>query len=134
MSDFVLDASIAAAWLFDDESEPSANSLLIRLQEWEAVVPQHWHLEVRNALIVGERRGRIRPNEVDERLTDLGTLPVRTDLEPDFDAALRLARLHGLSFYDAVYLELARRYGLPLATLDGDLGAAAVVEGVGRAD
>ena len=134
MSDFVLDASIAAAWLFDDESEPSANSLLIRLQEWEAVVPQHWHLEVRNALIVGERRGRIRPNEVDERLTDLGTLPVRTDLEPDFDAALRLARLHGLSFYDAVYLELARRRGVPLATLDGDLGAAAVVEGVGRAD
>ena len=134
MSDFVLDASIAAAWLFDDESEPSANSLLIRLQEWEAVVPQHWHLEVRNALIVGERRGRIRPNEVDERLTDLGTLPVRTDLEPDFDAALRLARLHGLSFYDAVYLELARRHGVPLATLDGDLGAAAVVEGVGRAD
>ena len=134
MSDFVLDASIAAAWLFDDESEPSANSLLIRLQEWAAVVPQHWHLEVRNALIVGERRGRIRPNEVDERLTDLGTLPVRTDLEPDFDAALRLARLHGLSFYDAVYLELARRHGLPLATLDGDLGAAAVVEGVGRAD
>ncbi len=134
MSDFVLDASIAAAWLFDDESEPSANSLLIRLQEWEAVVPQHWHLEVRNALIVGERRGRIRPNEVDERLIDLGTLPVRTDLEPDFDAALRLARLHGLSFYDAVYLELARRHGVPLATLDGDLGAAAVVEGVGRAD
>ena len=134
MSDFVLDASIAAAWLFDDESEPSANSLLIRLQECEAVVPQHWHLEVRNALIVGERRGRIRPNEVDERLTDLGTLPVRTDLEPDFDAALRLARLHGLSFYDAVYLELARRHGVPLATLDGDLGAAAVVEGVGRAD
>ena len=134
MSDFVPDASIAAAWLFDDESEPSANSLLIRLQEWEAVVPQHWHLEVRNALIVGERRGRIRPNEVDERLTDLGTLPVRTDLEPDFDAALRLARLHGLSFYDAVYLELARRHGVPLATLDGDLGAAAVVEGVGRAD
>ncbi len=134
MSDLVLDASIAAAWLFDDEADPSANSLLIRLQEWEAVVPQHWHLEVRNALIVGERRGRIHPNEVDERLIDLGTLPVRTDLEPDFDAALRLARLHGLSFYDAVYLELARRHGLPLATLDGDLGAAAVVEGVGRAD
>lgn len=134
MSDLVLDASIAAAWLFDDESAPSANSLLISLREWEAVVPQHWHLEVRNALIVGERRGRIRPDEVDERLIDLGTLPVRTDSEPDFDAALRLARFHGLSFYDAVYLELARRQGLPLATLDADLGAAAVVEGVGRAE
>ncbi|MCY3776105.1 MAG: type II toxin-antitoxin system VapC family toxin [Candidatus Aminicenantes bacterium] len=134
MSDFVLDASIAAAWLFDDESAPSANSLLKRLREWEAVVPQHWHLEVRNALIVGERRGRIRPDEVDERLIDLGTLPVRTDLEPDFDAALRLSRFHRLSFYDAVYLELARRQGLPLATLDADLGAAAVVEGVGRAE
>ena len=134
MSEFVLDASIAAAWLFDDESEPSANSVLIRLREWEAVVPQHWHLEVRNALIVGERRGRIRPNEVDERLIDLGTLPVRTDSEPDFDAALKIARIHGLSFYDALYLELARRHGLPLATLDGDLGAAALVEGVGWAD
>lgn len=134
MSEFVLDASIAAAWLFDDESEPSANSVLIRLREWEAVVPQHWHLEVRNALIVGERRGRIRPNEVDERLIDLGTLPVRTDSEPDFDATLKLARIHSLSFYDALYLELARRHGLPLATLDGDLGAAAVVEGVGWAD
>lgn len=133
MSDFVLDASIAAAWVFDDESAPSTNSLLKRLREWEAVVPQHWHLEVRNALIVGERRGHIRPDEVDERLIDLGTLPVRTDSEPDFDAALRLSRFHGLSFYDAVYLELARRHGLPLATLDAELGAAAVVEGVGRA-
>ncbi len=104
---------------------------MTRLAEWEALVPQHWHLEVRNALIVGERRGRIRPDEVDDRLIDLRILPVRTDSDPNFDAALSLARVHGLSFYDALYLELARRRSLPLATLDGALGAAAVNEGLG---
>lgn len=131
MNALILDASIAAAWLFDDESEPRADSVLTRLAEEEAIVPQHWHLEVRNALIVGERRGRIRPNEVDERLIGLGILPVRTDSMPDLEAAFSLARIHGLSFYDALYLELARRQNLPLATLDGPLGAAAVAEGLG---
>lgn len=131
MNALILDASIAAAWLFDDESEPRADSVLTRLAEEEAIVPQHWHLEVRNALIVGERRGRIRPNEVDERLIYLRILPVRTDSKPDLEAAFSVARIHGLSFYDALYLELARRKNLPLATLDGPLGAAAVAEGLG---
>ena len=130
MTTYVLDASVAIAWLFDDESDPRADFFLTRLENEPALVPQHWILEVRNALLVGERRGRIRADEVDERLINLKVLPVPTDSEPDFEVAFALARAHRLSFYDAIYLELARRQGLPLATLDDRLGQAALAEGL----
>ena len=128
MSGFVLDASVAGVWLFDDESHPRADSVLARLEDEGALVPQHWHLEVRNTLIVGERRGRILAAEVDERLIGLSVLPVRTDTEVSLNDAYALARAHSLTLHDAVYLELARRQGLPLATLDVALGQAAAAE------
>ena len=129
MSRFVLDASVAAAWLLDDENEPRSNEALVRLESEVALVPQFWHLEVRSALLGAERRGRIRVDEVDERLHRLGELPIRTDTEPDFRVAFTLARKHRLSMYDAMYLELAQRSGAPLATLDQALARAAVAAG-----
>ena len=130
MSDLAIDASIAAAWLFDDESDQRADDALSAVSASGGIVPQHWHFEVRNALLVGERRGRIAPEQVAERLDGLSRIPLRTDAEPDLDAAMSLARAHNLSFYDAVYLELALRRGAALATLDGRLARAAADEGV----
>ncbi len=130
MSGFVLDASVAVAWLFDDESDRRAEFVLTRLKNEPALVPQHWMLEVRNSLLVGERRGRIRANEVDERLDGLRALPLRTDTEPDLEVAFALARAHRLSIYDAIYLELAKRNGIALATLDDRLKQAALSEGL----
>ena len=130
MSRFVLDASVAAAWLLDDESEARADAALARLETEEALVPQFWHLEVRSALLGAERRGRIRAGEVDERLRRLAELPVRTDTEPHIGTAFALARTHGLSMYDAVYLELAQRSDAPLATLDKALARAAGAAGL----
>ena len=130
MSGLVVDASVVVAWLFDDEDEPRADRVLERLEGDGALVPQLWHLETRNSLLVAERRGRLSAGGVKERLDALKGLPIRTDEEPDLQSAFDLARAHGLSFYDALYLELAKRESAELATLDGALGRAAVAEGV----
>lgn len=130
MSELVVDASIALAWLFDDETQPGADRALDRLIEDRAEVPQLWHLEIRNSLLTAERRGRISLDEIHERLDALSGLPIQTDEDPDLRSAFDLARRHGLSFYDALYLELAKRQRAELATLDRALGRAAVSEGV----
>ena len=130
MRAFVVDSSVVLAWLYDDEDVPRADDVVERLIEDSAFVPQLWHLEIRNSLLVAERRGRLTWGAVVERLDALSILPVQTDEEPDYQAALELARRHGLSFYDALYLELARRRRADLATLDRDLGRAAASEGV----
>ena len=72
MSGFVLDASVAVAWLLDDEDEVRAAAALARVETELALVPQFWHLEVRNALRGAERRGRMRVDEVNERTRSLG--------------------------------------------------------------
>ena len=130
MSLLVVDASVTVAWLLDDEDEPRANEALERLKEDGAIVPQLWHLEVRNSLLAAERRGRLSRAEVDSRLNALQGLPIQTDEDPDFREALGLARRHGLSVYDGLYLELAMRQRADLATLDWALGRAAADEGV----
>ena len=130
MSGLVVDASVVISWLFDDEGDPRADMALERLKEEGAVVPNLWYLETRNALLAAERRGRLSAEAVDERLDSLKGLPIRTDQGPDLQSALNLARSHGLSFYDALYLELAKRESSELATLDGALGRAAAAEGV----
>ena len=116
--------------MFDDESDPRADTVLSEVVDGGGLVPQHWHLEVRNALLVGERRGRITSGKVSECLSDLSELALHTDTESDLDAALALARSHNLSFYDAIYLELAHRRQAALATLDNKLGLAASAEGL----
>ena len=130
MSGLVVDASVVVAWLFDDEDEPRADRVLGQLVEDGALVPQLWHLETRNSLLTAERRGRLSAEEVKERLDALKGLPIATDEEPDLQSAFDLARAHGLSLYDALYLELAKRENAELATLDGPLGRAAAIEGV----
>ena len=130
MSGLVVDASVVVAWLFDDEDEPRADKALERLAEDGALVPQLWHLETRNALLTAERRGRLSSEDVTERLDALKGLPIATDEGPGLQAAFELARAYGLSLYDALYLELARREGAELATLDGPLSRAAASEGV----
>ena len=130
MSVFVLDASVTAAWLFDDEEEPRADAALTRTASETAFVPQLWHLEVRSALLAAERRGRIRVDEVEERLRFLAELPIKTDTELNLGMALALARKRHLSFYDALYLELALRHRGAMATLDAALARAASAEGV----
>ena len=126
----VIDASVTAAWLFDDEDDPYPQIPLSALNEQRALVPQLWHFETRNALLTAERRGRIRPDQLPQRMSFLNTIPVSTDYEPNFDAAMQLARTHRLTFYDALYLELAKRRNAQLATLDKSLASAASNEGV----
>ncbi len=128
---FVLDASITACWAFQDEGSADAGLAFQRMRAEEAVVPSLWWFEVRNILVVNERRKRITESDTAAFLFNLFRLRVRVDSTPDEGAVLRLARTRRLSVYDAAYLELAQREKLPLATLDADLRRAAAGEGVG---
>ena len=130
VSGLVVDASVVLAWLFDDDEEPRSDRALERLVEDGVLVPHLWHLETRNALLVAGRKGRLSDLGVKERLDAMKGLPVRTDETPDLQSAFDLARGHDLSFYDAVYLELAKRERAEFATLDRALRQAAAVEGV----
>ena len=130
---FVLDGSVTMVWGFEDEADDYAEAILDRMPELQAYVPALWHLEVANALVVGERRGRTTPADTARFLAILGAFPITVDDETVARAwadTLHLARAHNLSAYDAAYLELALRRGLPLATLDDRLKAAAATVGV----
>lgn len=130
MTRLVIDASIAASWVLEDESDPRAESVQAEVERNGCLVPQHWHLEIHNTLIMAERRRRITRQAADLGLDFLKSMPIITDSEHDLDAALALARSHELSFYDAMYVELALRRGASLATLDGPLRRASIAEGV----
>ncbi|HEY7152954.1 MAG TPA: type II toxin-antitoxin system VapC family toxin [Gemmataceae bacterium] len=130
---FVLDCSIAMAWFFRDEADAYAEAVQDALTKAEAIVPATWPLEVVNTLVVGERRKRSTEAQATTWLSYLRTLPIVVDDETAMRAwgdTLSLARAHQLSAYDAAYLELVLRRGLPLATLDDKLKAAATVVGV----
>lgn len=126
---FVLDASITACWAFPDEHDARADAALGRVRIDEAVVPSLWWFEVRNILVVNERRKRITESGTNSFLRELARLRIRVDREPEEGVVLRLARAHRLSVYDASYLELALRQAIPVATLDGQLAAATIAEG-----
>jgi predicted nucleic acid-binding protein len=89
-----------------------------------------WWFELRNALIVNERRGQIKELQTTRFLREISRLPIRLDRTPDETGVLTLARRHRLTVYDAAYLELALREALPLATLDAQLALAARSETV----
>lgn len=127
---FVLDASICAVWALTDEASPLADHAMARLAQETALVPTLWWFEVRNVLVTSERRKRLTSDGSREFLKFLAGFPIRNDEEPDEDAILGFARKHQLSFYDATYLEVAHRKGLPLATLDSALRKAAEAAGV----
>ena len=130
---FVLDGSVTLVWGFTDENDDYATAILDKMPEFQAYVPNIWPLEVANALLVGERRGRTTPADAAHFLAILGTFPIAVDDETVARAwveTMHLARTHNLSSYDASYLELAMRLGLPLATLDAKLKTAAKAVGV----
>jgi predicted nucleic acid-binding protein len=134
---FVLDASAALAWVFEraDATEArEAVAVLDRLATDEAIVPELWHLEVLNALVVGCRRKAIATIEAVDFLDRLDALPIRTHGAPLADRKEQLfglAREHDLSAYDAAYLDLAIRTQSPLATFDRRLAAARDRTGLG---
>lgn len=130
---FVLDGSITMVWGFEDEADDYAEAILGRMSDLQAHVPSLWPLEVANALLVGERRKRITPADTARFLAILDAFPITVDGETVAHAwadTMHLARAHNLSSYDASYLELAIRLGLPLATQDGKLKTAAEAVGV----
>ena len=131
---FVVDASTALSWCFEDESNVYSEKVLSLLATDAAVVPAVWPLEVTNALVVGERRGRLTEAKTARFLQLLGQLPIEIDPRQSlgsFGSVLSLARSHRLSAYDASYIEVAERRGLRLATLDARLREAATGAGVG---
>jgi predicted nucleic acid-binding protein len=128
---FVLDASIPACWALQDEEDQRAGAAFVRIKAEEAVVPSLWWFEIRNILVVNERRKRITESDTGVFLRGLAGLRIRVDRQPEEGVVLRLARTHRLSVYDASYLELALREAIPLATLDAELTAAARAEGSG---
>ena len=121
----VVDASVTIGWYLADEAAATAQTALHRLGETEALVPALWWFEVRNALVINERRGRLNLNQITAVLAHLVRLPIALDRDPASDVVLALARTHRLTFYDAAYLELAVRRDGQLATLDQRLTAAA---------
>ena len=130
LGDLVIDASLTLNWFLDEIVDPITSSVLSQIYRYEAFVPPIWHLEVRNVLLTAERRDRLTSPRLEELLRHLTALPIRTDADTDLDAAFALARTHGLSFYDATYLELAKRRQAPLASLDSALDRAASAEGL----
>lgn len=133
MTSFVLDASMALAWHFPDELSRRSTAVAALSDSATAVVPAHWFAEIANGLLIGERRLRT-TSEERVRFVDrihLMALDVE-DHDPArlFDVVLPLARAHGLTVCDTLYLELAERRGLPLASLDDQLNAAAKRVGI----
>ena len=133
-ADFVVDASMAFAWVLPSQASPAANALLERIKAGAGgVVPMFWYLEVANGLLVVDRRKVITGNQRQRSLERLAALRLTVDdgeAHNAFGRTSALAEQHGLSVYDAAYLELALRRNLPLATRDRALRSAAQRSGI----
>ncbi len=128
MTAFVIDCSVAVSWCFEDEATAASDGLLDRLGDEPAAAPAIWRLELGNVLVMAERRGRIDATQLAECVALLLELPVAIDEETPqraLNEVLALARSEGLTTYEASYLELAMRLGVPLATRDKALRQAA---------
>ena len=129
----VIDCSVTMAWYFKDEATPYTNAVRAALATERAAVPALWPLEVANVLLMGERRKRSTQTKATKWLRFLSALPIAVDTQTPalaFDPILSLARSHKLTAYDAAYLELAMRLGVPLAARDAALEKAALAVGV----
>lgn len=130
---FVIDCSVAMTWMFPEEATTQTAMLLERLADETALVPSWWFLEVANVLAIAERKRRVAPGQSAEFIAELSKLTLEVDTDSTsraFDHLLPLCRTHQLTSYDAVYLDLATRRSLPLATLDEPLRKAAKKLGV----
>ena len=130
MTPIVVDNSVFLAWCLADEEDPTATGAMHHVAREGGVAPRIWWYELRNALLVNERRGRMSAQQVSDTLADSLALGILMDDQHDESRLLELARQHGLSVYDAAYLEVAFRRGIPLATLDRRLRGAAEAIGV----
>ncbi|MEJ2377665.1 MAG: type II toxin-antitoxin system VapC family toxin [Pseudolabrys sp.] len=129
----VIDSSVTLAWLYDGERSEPVERVFDTVIAIEAWVPTIWRLEVANGLMQGIRRRRIDTAFRNEALADLLNLKIFADADTAtfaWSTTVNYADRFGLTPYDACYLELARRLGLPLATLDRDLRAAGEALGV----
>jgi len=135
MKTFVLDASVALGWTLDNPVPATATrARQALLSGTRALVPALWHLEIANGLVVAERRGILTASDAMLALLQLEqlcaqALEVEADMVPIRQAFIT-ARTYQLSAYDSVYLDLALRVRLPLATLDVPLRKAASKAGV----
>ena len=136
MAAFILDASVAISWCFPGdptEDTPYSRRILKELASNDAIVPEVWAFEVANSIFVSySRRKRITEQQIREYLDLLKALPIRVEPQTlwanvDLES---LARRQNLAAYDAAYLDLARRAGLPLATADAALRQAAIADGI----
>ncbi|KQP18126.1 type II toxin-antitoxin system VapC family toxin [Pseudorhodoferax sp. Leaf267] len=122
MAGVVVDASVAAAWFLPDEATLFTEAALELSVTSDVWVPALWMLEIGNLFISAQRRKRITAVQRQELVQAAAALRLRVDREPvDMVALDALAAQHGLTTYDATYLELAVRRSLPLATLDAAL-------------
>lgn len=127
---FVVDSSVVAAWAIEDEQSEAADRLLVLAQDEGIVYPNLLWYEIRNVLVGAERRKRIESRDSDDFLARLEKIPAKILSAGASEHTMRLSRLHRLTAYDAAYLEVAIRSGLPIATFDRELADAARTEGI----
>lgn len=130
---YVLDCSVTMTWFFEEKHSAQTLPLKNRLKNGTVIVPPIWCLEVANVLWSSERKKRIKPYHSEKIRHVLKQLPIEIDAEktPDLvDHLLELAREYEITIYDAAYLELSLRHGIPLASLDQKLISAALKAGI----
>jgi predicted nucleic acid-binding protein len=129
---FVLDNSVVTGWYLPSQATDYSNAMATRLEVDKALVPQLWQLELANVLKTACTKGRLTQAQARQILDTLSQLPIEVDTgaAPSQRALFELAMRYNLSSYDAAYLELAMRHGLPLATQDEQLKQAAKAAGV----
>lgn len=124
----VLDASVMLAWLFREPALASRPQIQTLLAQETLIVPAHWPAEIGNALVVNARRGRIAKSDLANMIESLQAFAVSPQAPPEseyFEPLLRFAQMHQLTFYDALYVQLALETESTLATLDDDMRKAA---------
>jgi predicted nucleic acid-binding protein len=131
---FVLDASIVLTWCFPDEESRKAEEISERIALGDRpAVTSFWRHEVLNALLMGEKRKRLTSELIKTFIEDLARLPIEVDAPESatvFQVTQGLCRKHGLTAYDAAYLELAMRNRVAITTADAALERAARAEGI----
>jgi predicted nucleic acid-binding protein len=129
---FVLDNWVVTGWYLPSQASDYSNAMATRLEVDKALVPPLWQLELANVLKTACTKGRLSQTQARQILDTLSQLPIEVDTgaPPGQRPLFELAMRYNLSSYDAAYLELAMRYGLPLATQDEQLKLAATAAGV----
>jgi len=129
---FVLDNSVVSGWYLSDQASAYTDAVALKLQDDKALVPSLWQMELANVLKTACTKGKLSITQARQILDVLAQLPIEVDTgpAPGQRQLFELAMRYGLSSYDAAYLELAMRHGLPIATRDEQLQLAASAAGV----